>query len=136
MSDKLETALAAICANHDRISEICSTEDDEYYFRWGQYAMSILRRTRPDPELGGAYSFFIYPKNSKTPIPDLAAACSLGGDLGGRDIAMKKFESSDYREDLFRRLYNLIENKHLGIDLILDEIAGSLPQPDITDSPF
>ncbi len=130
MSDKLETALAAICANPDRISEICSTVDDEYYFRWGGYAMSILRRTRPDPELGGAYSFFIYPENSKTPIADLAAASGLGGG----DVVMKQFESSDYRGDEFKRLYNLLENKHLGIDKILDEIAACLRPEEVDDS--
>jgi hypothetical protein len=131
MSDKFLTALEAICANPDQICEIHFAEDHEYFFRWRSYVMSILRRTR-EAEASGKYSLFIYPKNSGESPAKLAESCGLVGN----SVVMKSFDSGDYREEPFKKLYNLIEDKFLGIDRILDEIAAALPKRADDDIPF
>lgn len=110
--------MVKILSEPEFISDIFRSAN-EYYFRYGGHAFSVLRRT--DDNEFGRYSIYVYPKWKGT-LEDLAVASSVESE----DFPMAAYHQSQFKGadayDYFAAVYQLMENRQLGLDDVFDDI--------------
>ena len=120
MTDKIEEVINKICQNPQDIKDVISS-GNEYYFRYKNHSMSIMRRTTHSPTTG-EHSLFLYPVYEGD-LGELASDLehSDPSDLG---IKMASYHSISYDKKLFQNLYALVDKKYLSLDDIFDDILS------------
>lgn len=117
-----EKALIAVQRMLDQpglITDVAEAEH-EYYFKFKGHVFSVLRRTR-DEEFG-VYSFYIYPR--WTGATDALAELYQYGEPENPATAFHCAKMSPDAEDLFAKLYQVIDSKVNGVDELLDDIIN------------
>lgn len=122
MSDKVVTVINTMCHNPQLISDV-TPAGNEYYFRYKSHVFSILHRGQGS-EGWGSYSLYIYPDGSS----DLRHLASALGQANPDDIGVKliAYHSEDYDESSMKRLYNLVKERYMNVDNILDDILSDI----------
>ncbi len=119
-----DNALAAFqhMADFPRPIEEITQSGTEYYFRYGGHSFSINERLI-SPEQGVIHSAFVYPGYGAS-LADLAQHFDEGQPYG--DIPMVRYGSDEPGNAEFApvlaRLYKVVEDKHLNLDEIFNDV--------------
>jgi hypothetical protein len=119
MNEKVLSLIAQIIENPKQIQEIHKNAN-EYYFIYRDRYFSMVKRTDPSEE--GDYVFYIYPKASG-PLDQVALETTILDPA--RDYPLVSYNDREFGGDgtlLFHRLYSMLEESHLGLDQLFDEI--------------
>jgi hypothetical protein len=120
MSDKFLEVAKRIAEHPELISETATAgENDEYYFRFRNAVLSILRRDESGD--WGRYSLYLYPKQDS-----LAFVMRAFDRIDSPEIPMVSLHASYTRqaEEVLADVYNVVKNKDLGIDDLLDRLLS------------
>lgn len=118
MTAKILNVINAICNHLEWLTEITKSSN-EYYFRYKGHVMSLLENSNAQDERG-QYTLFVYPEEH-TDLHNLAGYLEDGDP---EDIKMASYHSKEFGDEVFGRLFSVLESKHLGIDAIFDNILA------------
>jgi hypothetical protein len=120
MKDKLIEVLKKIVETPDLIEDICRN-NSEYYFRFGDYYFSLLRRSSTQGD-HGKYTFYLYPEHEG----DTSSLVNefVYGPGETELVFVDEKESPPETHKYFEMLTDILKTKHLNLDSIFDAILG------------
>ncbi len=121
MRSRVVSLIHQIIQNPHGVSEIYRTGNEYYFIYLGRY-FSIMKRTHQSN--GSSYVFYIYPK-AVAPLEQLAVEMSVGNQPD--DYPMVAYNDTDFsadEADLFRQLYRVLEERHLGLDELFNDLGA------------
>ncbi len=119
MNEKVIQVMEKILDEPEKIQEV-TRSNAEIFFSFGGQILSVLKR-EPTRELG-AFGLYFYPK-WRGGIRQLIST----QEFDPESINMIHYNDADSpaHKGLFRRLYDLLEERSSGIDDVLDDILNA-----------
>jgi hypothetical protein len=111
-------AILKILTTPDKITEVLA-RGNEYYFRFGGHAFSVLSRTE-DTENLGEHSFYVYPDWPDS-LESLSAAFERQNDI--KLVVYNANELPPQTQRVLRQLAKLLEEKSLNVHKVFDDVV-------------
>jgi hypothetical protein len=112
-------AILKILTTPDKITEVVA-RGNEYYFRFGGHAFSVLSRTE-DIEKFGEYSFYVYPGWTGS-LQALSASFEHPNDVDL--VTYNENDLPHQTQSALSKLAKLLEEKRLNVHKLFDDVVN------------